>query len=108
MTRELEGWTGGELPKMLVVDAFRENYLYGMLTTLYNNSPIELVMDLYPGKYHEWEFVRIKGGFWKEEGHIINAIKWLFTEKYSFNRKFILENYSLRFLIEEGVKWCSV
>lgn len=69
----------------------------------YNNSPYELLNAVYPNEYKPWELKNTPVNTWSEE-KAVEAMKWLFKEKLKWSREDILQNYSKKTFIENGLK----
>jgi hypothetical protein len=63
-----------QIPKYFTKKLFRENGLYGMLQ-VYNSSPIELVLKLYPGVFSVIDFKRVPNKFWFKKENRIQALR---------------------------------
>lgn len=63
-----------EIPKYFNKKLFMENGLYGMLQ-VYNSSPIELVLKLYPGVFSVIDFNRVPNKYWLKKENRIQAIR---------------------------------
>lgn len=76
---------------------FFVNYkLRGMLMLLFNDSPIEAVMECYPSEFKVCEFKRVPNKYWNKET-AIESVKWLIEEKFKFTGDEIKTKCSYKF-----------
>lgn len=76
--------------------------LRGMIATLFNDSPIEAVMNCYPNEFKVWEFNKVSSNYWTLET-AIEATRWLIEEKYKFSLEDVKTRCSCEFFIENNL-----
>jgi len=70
-------------------EMFVKSGMSHFLWAFYRNSPMKAVQDAYPNRFFEWQFNRVRDGFWDgEQGlrNAVDAVRWL-CQKYSYDGK---------------------
>lgn len=87
---------------------FKEQNLDAFLRKKYNASPSECIMDCFPEyEFSEWEFSKVKFGYWQDKNNRIAALKNLIENKLKLKTEEIpsvisykfLENYFYKFRV---------
>jgi hypothetical protein len=66
------------ISKEFNIKFIESNHLYGLIKKF--KSIYNLINYIYPNRYKEWEFNRVRKDFWKSEENIHDAIKWLYDK----------------------------
>lgn len=94
-----------DIPKRVSKKTFLTNKLGGMITTLFNNSPIDAIELSYPGRFKPWEFSQVSNGYWDSDDNVKDALEWLMSKISEndvvdkWNQDFIYSN-DLRGMLE--------
>lgn len=69
-----------DIPQNITSKTFIENGLNGLLT-YHNNSPYNVINELYLNKFKPWEYNCVGNNFWSNNNNRIDAIRWLIDDK---------------------------
>ena len=94
------------LDKLVTYETFVDNKLNGMVTALFKGSPYKAINYVYPDKYKRWQF-SVSKCYWNEDT-IKEAIQWLVEEKLDNDHKRVCEEFSTKFLKENGLATLTV
>lgn len=87
----------------IIPKVFTFEYIYdlGMTSVLkYKKSIYDIVNTAYPNKFRPWEFKQISAGYWGEDEHISEAVKWLVEEKLKCKEDEIPKKISKSLLVK--------
>lgn len=105
LIEEVLKWDIHDVKAKLNADVFHKNKLRGMITKLYHNSTYDAINSAYPNTYKPWD-IFCPNKYWTEQT-MKDALRWLYTEKYSYNEDFIKSSYCASFLKKEGLNQLS-
>lgn len=103
----------------LIPQVFTFEYIndLGMTNVLkYKKSIYDTINTTYPNKFRPWEFKQISAGYWEEDEHISEAIKWLVEEKLKCKEdeipkkinKNLLSEFNLDYLCRKAGGLCKL
>jgi predicted transposase YbfD/YdcC len=95
-------WDRKMICTSLSMKIYVQYHLQGMISLLFNGSPINAVNCAYPGEFKTWEFSHVPRGFWKTET-CIEAVKWLIEEKLKWDDEDIMKKLSAKSFRENGL-----
>lgn len=95
LIEEVMGGTKEDIKLLLNLKFLRDNRLGNAYATVCNKSMSKVLRCAYPD-IHPWE-LNCKVYKYTEDDCVV-ALKWLYSEKYPYNRDFILENFNPDFL----------
>lgn len=72
-----------EIIENTCIKFFVKYRLRGMLMLLFNDSPVDAIMECFPNTFNICEFKRVPNNYWSVETGV-EAVKWLLEEKFRF------------------------
>lgn len=83
-----------------------DNNLAKSLINFWDGNPYEMLNDLYPNKFKEWQLIDLPKGFWigKSSSEALEALKWIIEEKEKLTEEQILQVYNKGWLIKHRLK----
>ncbi|MCW1941638.1 hypothetical protein OMD49_28825 [Bacillus anthracis] len=83
-----------------------ENNLAISLINFWNGSPYEMLNDLHPNKFKEWQLKDLPKGYWlgKSPSEALEALRWIIEEKEQLIEEQILQVYNKGWLIKHRLK----
>ena len=99
LIEEVLHWTPCRVKLSLNSQLIKKYKLHSCCSLTYNFKLWEILNDIYPNKYKPWELSSVPSNYWTEE-KAIEAVRWLYTEKYKWNRQFVINNCSSNFFID--------
>jgi hypothetical protein len=73
-------WSEEDIKQQFSQKVFINNGLHGLLQEFFKSSPFKALDSTYPGRFNEWELLKVPYNFWTKE-NTVKAIKWLIEEK---------------------------
>ncbi|KYG33861.1 hypothetical protein [Bacillus gaemokensis] len=76
------------------------------LIKYWNGSPFEMLNDLYPNQFKEWQLKDLSKGYWigKSSSEALEALRWIIEEKEQLTEEQILQVYNKGWLIKHRLK----
>lgn len=100
---EVLKWTQEDIKLKLNKSVFRKYKLSGMLQTVYNNSPYEVIMSLFPNQFKPWELSCVPNKVWEDKNNRILAMDWLINTKLKWTDNDIVNKYNSQVLIDNNL-----
>ncbi|PNK22557.1 hypothetical protein CBR59_30745 [Bacillus thuringiensis] len=100
---EKENLTDKKIKEVFCVKWLTQKKLRTPLSRFWNDSPYEMINELYPGRFKEWELQSTPNNFWTRE-KAMKALKWTIEEKENLTMEQLMNVYSRSWLIENRLR----